>query len=805
MAHAAREMHRYPDFTGEAVREALALHLGASPDNILLGCGSGHLLQQAFLAYVEPGDEVCYAWPNGFGAHPLYTQLLDGEPAVAPLAGQTTDLDGLLARVTPRTKLVCLTNPNNPTSTAFGNAALTEFLDQIPKSCLVMLDEAYFEYMTLHDAANGVAEALRRPNVIALRTFSKAFGLASLRLGYAVADVEVLRNLKRTGFPLTTNGLAQAAAVASLESLAGASRTRPGRGGRSQPVHAELKRRGWPVALSQTNFLWLPMTASKDVATQLELTGVITRSFDGGLRRDRGHAGGERGLPREPRQGGAGAVGSWRTARHNHRWKDRWRVESAHQWIGGLVTNDRRKEPQRTRGRPVEPARFSEKVAGAGAALLGTGAGLAACGSSPTTTATTKAAGKPKQGRRVAGGRYGRREHGHPQSVPDRYRPGHRPVLCSVRAAFLHERRRSPRLQTGQGVHGKCRRNDVDLASPSRYRVHDGKSLTADDVIYSLKYMADPKTSSIGAAQVTLVDIPALKKLDPLTVQIRMKSPLSILPDFLAGNIFYIVPEGWTPKSPPNGTGPFKYKSFTPGIESVFVANDNYWGGRPYVDEYVITDYSEETSQVNALLGGNVDLVNYLSTDVMAEVESSSLGAVVISKTGSWYPFTMRVDQAPFNDVRVRQAMRLIVDRKEMNTVCQKGMGMIGNDVFSPYDPVYDHSIPRPRAGHRQGQVAFEGGRSRGADRQARDVQHRTDDGPAGHRVRTASLGRRRDGQPGQRHECRLLRKQLSDLDIRPGRLEHARLPATGEPGDDSWAGGRKRDPLQRSSLHLAV
>ena len=243
-----------------------------------------HLLQQTFLAYVEAGDEVGYAWPNGFGAHPLYTQLLGGQPAVAPLADQTTDLDGLLARVTPRMKLVCLTNPNNPTSTAFGNAALTEFLDQIPRNCLVMLDEAYYEYMTLDDAVNGVAEALKRSNVIALRTFSKAFGLASLRIGYAVADVEILRNLKRTGFPFTINGLAQAAAVASLEAWPELRVRVQNVVTERERVRSELERRGWPVAPSQTNFLWLPMEGSKDVATDLELTGVITRSFDGGLR-----------------------------------------------------------------------------------------------------------------------------------------------------------------------------------------------------------------------------------------------------------------------------------------------------------------------------------------------------------------------------------------------------------------------------------------------------------------------------------------------------------------------------------------
>jgi peptide/nickel transport system substrate-binding protein len=335
------------------------------------------------------------------------------------------------------------------------------------------------------------------------------------------------------------------------------------------------------------------------------------------------------------------------------------------------------------------------KAAGVGAALLGTGAGLAACGSSSSTPANTLAAGKPRYGGTlragVTGG--GSTDNLNPfQIVTD---------TGEARCWALYE----PLTYTNAAgvVASKLAQEFTPNADATIWTLrlhpgiefHDGKSMTADDVIYSLQYMANPKTSSIGAAQVTLVDIAGLRALDPLTVQIPMKSPLAILPDFLSGNIFYVVPEGWTPSSRPNGTGPFKYKSFTPGLQSVFVANENYWGGRPYVDHYVITDYASETSQVDALLAGDVDLVNSLSTDVMDEVQSSSLGAAVVSKTGSWYPFTMRVDQAPFSDVRVRQAMRLIVDRPQMNEVCQKGLGMIGNDIFSPYDPAYDHGIPQ--------------------------------------------------------------------------------------------------------------
>ncbi len=284
VSRAATELHRYPDYTGEAVRDALAGHLNAPRQNIVLGCGSGHLLQQTFLSYVDPGDEVVYSWPGGFGAHPLFTQLVGGVPVVVGLRDEAIDLESILSRVTPTTKLVCLTNPNNPTSTAFGGSSLTAFLDEVGTQCLVVLDEAYFQYVTLTDSVDGVREALARPNVIVLRTFSKAFGLAALRIGYAVAAAPIVDNLKRTSFPFPINAIAQAAAIASLgawEELHDrvravvSERERMGR---------ELQRRGWPVADSQSNFLWLPMPSSGELATDLEADGVITRAFAGGLR-----------------------------------------------------------------------------------------------------------------------------------------------------------------------------------------------------------------------------------------------------------------------------------------------------------------------------------------------------------------------------------------------------------------------------------------------------------------------------------------------------------------------------------------
>ena len=288
---------------------------------------------------------------------------------------------------------------------------------------------------------------------------------------------------------------------------------------------------------------------------------------------------------------------------------------------------------------------------------------------------------------------------------------------------------------------------------------HNGKDLTADDVIYTFRTVLNPKAPGSAAAGLASIDAKGMTKLDAYTVRIPCSTPFATLSESLAiPGYSDIIPVGYNPAAPV-GTGPFRLQSFTPGTQSTFVRYDGYWqSGLPYLDEVVITDYGDPTSQVNALLAGQVDVVNLLSADVISVVEGQGEN-ILISDGGGWYPFTMRVDQPPFNDVRVRQAMRLLVDRVEMNDVCQKGLGKIGNDIFSIYDPAVRPQHSPASAGHRSGQVAAEGGRSRGADRHAGHLQHRPDDDPAGDRVRAASDGRGREGQPEQRHERGILRR----------------------------------------------
>jgi peptide/nickel transport system substrate-binding protein len=223
---------------------------------------------------------------------------------------------------------------------------------------------------------------------------------------------------------------------------------------------------------------------------------------------------------------------------------------------------------------------------------------------------------------------------------------------------------------------------------------HNGKPLVADDVIFSLQRILNPKNPLEGAGLLTPIDATALAKVDDLTVKVPCTTPFSTFVEVLGLWLYDIVPVGYDP-SRPVGTGPFEYQSFTPGVRAVFTRNPNYWRHPyPYIDKLVINDFSDETSQVNALMSGAAQAVNNLSLGSVRALRSSGK-QVLVSDSGGFDPFTMRVDQAPFNDVRVRQAMRLICDRKQMVELIFGGYGTIGNDVFSIFDAAYDHSIPQ--------------------------------------------------------------------------------------------------------------
>jgi peptide/nickel transport system substrate-binding protein len=227
---------------------------------------------------------------------------------------------------------------------------------------------------------------------------------------------------------------------------------------------------------------------------------------------------------------------------------------------------------------------------------------------------------------------------------------------------------------------------------------HDGKPFGADDVIYTLQTILNPKNPLGGAAVLTPVDVNGLKKVDNLTVEVPTKTPFGSFPEQLAAfwYFLYIAPDGWTQKDTPNGTGPFKYKSFTPGQQSVFVRNTNYWKpGLPHLDSVTIIDFQDPASVQNALVSKQIDCTGQLNGTQMKILQNTSGIIAVPSQTGAIQPFTMRTDTPPFKDVNVRQAFRYIVNRPEFIANTLGGFGWVAHDVTSPYDPDFDGSLHR--------------------------------------------------------------------------------------------------------------
>src|SRR5580704_5305264 len=204
IAEAARSVNRYPDNGAQALTQAIAD-----------GCGSVGVAQQLLEAVGEPGAEVIYAW-RSFEAYPTLSDLAAAESVRVPLRGETHDLAAMAAAITRRTRLIFVCNPNNPTGTVVHATELEAFLDQVPADCLVVLDEAYREYIRDEAVPDGVDVYRDRPNVAVLRTFSKAYGLAGLRTGFLIAHEPVAAAVRMTMLPFSVNSIAQAAAVASL-------------------------------------------------------------------------------------------------------------------------------------------------------------------------------------------------------------------------------------------------------------------------------------------------------------------------------------------------------------------------------------------------------------------------------------------------------------------------------------------------------------------------------------------------------------------------------------------------------------
>ncbi|HUL26564.1 MAG TPA: histidinol-phosphate transaminase [Streptosporangiaceae bacterium] len=281
IAEASADVNRYPDNGAVALTEAIARRYGVPPGHIAVGCGSVGVTQQLLAAAAEPGGEVLYAW-RSFEAYPQLVQLAGAGEIRVPLRDETHDLAAMAAAITPRTRVIFICNPNNPTGTVVHRAELADFLDRVPPDCLVVLDEAYAEYVRDPDMPDGLELYRDRPNVAVLRTFSKAYGLAGLRVGFLAGQEPVAEAVRKTLLPFAVNAIAQAAAIASLDAepellarveLVVKERTR---------VRDELLAQGWSVPPTEANFVWLRLDEdTMDFAAECARSGISIRPFAG--------------------------------------------------------------------------------------------------------------------------------------------------------------------------------------------------------------------------------------------------------------------------------------------------------------------------------------------------------------------------------------------------------------------------------------------------------------------------------------------------------------------------------------------
>lgn len=276
-------VNRYPDRFVTTLSSALAERLAVPTSHIATGAGSVGVTQHLMQSVLRDGGDVLYAWPS-FEAYPHLTEISGGRPVPVPLRDETHDLEAMAGAITDRTRLVIVCNPNNPTGTAVRRAELETFLDRVTPGVLVLLDEAYREFVRDPEVPDGIELYRSRPELIVLRTFSKAYGLAGLRVGYAVAHEPVAARIRQAAVPFGVNSLAQSAAMASLEAEEEL----------LQRVEVIVKERDrvacglrdlglpGPVPTTEANFVWLGIgERATAFAEACAAAGVTVRAFPG--------------------------------------------------------------------------------------------------------------------------------------------------------------------------------------------------------------------------------------------------------------------------------------------------------------------------------------------------------------------------------------------------------------------------------------------------------------------------------------------------------------------------------------------
>jgi len=279
---AARQVHRYPDPFSRRLVAALAQRFDVASDQIALGTGSVAVVGQLLWAAAGPGDSVVYPW-RSFEAYPIWVQMTGARSVQVPLlSNERHDLDAMAAVIDDTTRVVFVCNPNNPTGEAVREDELLAFLDRVPSDVIVVLDEAYREFIVDPDVPDGLAIARGRENVVVIRTLSKAYGLAGLRVGFAIATPRIAEAIRKTALPFGVSNVAEEAALAALECEDELFERVAHLSAERERVWQALAQQGWEIYPSHANFIWLRLGDDTEAfASACEEAGITIRPFPG--------------------------------------------------------------------------------------------------------------------------------------------------------------------------------------------------------------------------------------------------------------------------------------------------------------------------------------------------------------------------------------------------------------------------------------------------------------------------------------------------------------------------------------------
>ncbi len=281
MQKALAGLHRYPDGSGYYLREKLSQKYGYPADWFALGTGSNELIELLLRTFLAPGKEEVLTSKTSFAVYAIITQAMGGTITEVPMRDLRFDLEAIAAAIKPQTKLIFLTNPNNPTGTYYTKAEFDRFLTHVPDDCLVCIDEAYFEFVDAVDYPNGLDYVKTRPNLMVMRTFSKIYGLAGVRIGFGVANPKIIDYMNRVRQPFNVNSLAQAGALAALDDDAFVRKSQENNRDGLQYLYAELDRLGYTYVPTVTNFFLIQgPVAGRLIYERLLREGVIVRPLD---------------------------------------------------------------------------------------------------------------------------------------------------------------------------------------------------------------------------------------------------------------------------------------------------------------------------------------------------------------------------------------------------------------------------------------------------------------------------------------------------------------------------------------------